>query len=105
MSKKHKGQADGADTTERLRPEEKLKRKDYETRLDELHMELVKMQYWVKATGQKMVVLFEGRDAAGKGGAIKSIAEPLNPRGSRIVALGKPSDIEKTQWYYQRYVA
>jgi polyphosphate kinase 2 len=105
MSKKDKRQAGGADTAERSRPEEKLKRKDYETRLAELHMELVKMQYWVKATGQKVVVLFEGRDAAGKGGAIKSIAEPLNPRGSRIVALGKPSDIEKTQWYYQRYVA
>ena len=105
MSKKDKRQAGGADTAERSRSEEKLKRKDYETRLDELHMELVKMQYWVKATGQKVVVLFEGRDAAGKGGAIKSIAEPLNPRGSRIVALGKPSDIERTQWYYQRYVA
>jgi polyphosphate kinase 2 len=63
------------------------------------------MQYWIKAAGQKLVVLFEGRDAAGKGGAIKCVAEPLNPRGCRIVALGKPSDTEKTQWYYQRYVA
>ncbi len=105
MSKKHKRQAGGIDTAERSSPAEKLRRKDYETRLDELHMELVKMLYWVKANGRKLVVLFEGRDAAGKGGAIKSIAEPLNPRGSRIVALGKPSDIEKTQWYYQRYVA
>src|SRR5262249_16507174 len=66
---------------------------------------LVKMQYWIKASGARLVVLFEGRDAAGKGGAIKSIAEPLNPRGSRIVALGTPSQAEKTQWYYQRYVA
>ena len=82
-----------------------MKRKVYEARLDLLHMELVKMQYWIKATGHKLLVLFEGRDAAGKGGAIKSIAYPLNPRGSRIVALGKPSDIEKTQWYFQRYVA
>ena len=68
-------------------------------------MELVKMQYWIKAAGKKLVVLFEGRDAAGKGGAIKCVAEPLNPRGCRIVALGKPSDTERTQWYFQRYVA
>src|SRR5450631_488172 len=67
-------------------------------------MELVKMQYGIKATGKKLVVLFEGRDAAGKGGAIKCLAEPLNPRGCRHVALAKPSDIEKSQWYFQRYV-
>ncbi len=83
----------------------KLKRKEYDAKLDELHMELVKMQYWNRAAGKKLVVLFEGRDAAGKGGAIKSVSEPLNPRGCRIVALGKPSDTEKTQWYFQRYVA
>jgi polyphosphate kinase 2 len=83
----------------------KLKRKDFEAKLDELHMELVKMQYWIKATGKKLVLLFEGRDAAGKGGAIKCVAEPMNPRGCRIVALGRPSDTEKTQWYFQRYVA
>lgn len=82
----------------------KLKRKKYEAKLEELHMELVKMQYWVKAAGKKLVVLFEGRDAAGKGGAIKCVSEPLNPRGCRVVALGKPSDTEKTQWYFQRYV-
>ena len=70
---------------------EKLKR-GYEEKLDELHMELVKMQYWIKESGQKVVVLFEGRDAAGKGGAIKRITEPLNPRGCRVVALGTPSD-------------
>jgi polyphosphate kinase 2 len=86
-------------------PREKLKRKEYEAKLDALHMELVKMQYWIKATGHKLLVVFEGRDAAGKGGAIKSIAEPLNPRDSRIVALGKPTEIERTQWYFQRYVA
>jgi polyphosphate kinase 2 (PPK2 family) len=68
-------------------------------------MELVKMQYWIKAPGKKLVVLFEGRDAAGKGGAVKCVAEPLNPRGCRIVALGKPSDTERTQWYFQRYIA
>jgi polyphosphate kinase 2 len=83
----------------------KMKRKEYESKLDELYMELVKMQYWIKATGKKLVVLFEGRDAAGKGGAIKCVAEPLNPRGCHIIALGKPSDIERTQWYFQRYVA
>src|SRR5213082_3312432 len=86
-------------------PAGKLKRKEYEAKLDELHMELVKMQYWIKAAGKKLVVLFEGRDAAGKGGAIKCVNEPLNPRGCRIVALAKPSDTEKTQWYFQRYVA
>ena len=84
--------------------DEKLKRGVYEDKLAELHFELVKMQYWIKETGQKLLLLFEGRDAAGKGGAIKSIADPLNPRGCRIVALGTPSDREKTQWYFQRYV-
>ena len=83
---------------------DKLKRGIYEDKLAELHFELVKMQYWIKETGQKLVLLFEGRDAAGKGGAIKSITEPLNPRGYRTVALGTPSDREKTQWYFQRYV-
>ena len=106
MSKKDKKRADqGVEVAERPESSEKLKRKVYEAKLEELQMELVKLQYWIKATGKKLAVIFEGRDAAGKGGAIKSIAEPLNPRGCRIVALGKPSDIEKTQWYYQRYVA
>ncbi|BAQ59945.1 polyphosphate kinase 2 [Geminocystis sp. NIES-3708] len=63
------------------------------------------MQYWVKHTNTRIVILFEGRDAAGKGGTIKRITEPLNPRGCRVVALGTPSDHEKTQWYFQRYVA
>ena len=83
----------------------KLKRKVYEAKLAVLHAELVKLQYWIKATGKKLVLVFEGRDAAGKGGVIKCIAEPLNPRGCHIVALGKPSDTERTQWYFQRYVA
>jgi polyphosphate kinase len=87
------------------RKREKLKRSVYEEKLAELHFELVKMQYWIRETGQKVVLLFEGRDAAGKGGAVKSISEPLNPRGCRIVALGTPTDREKTQWYFQRYVA
>jgi polyphosphate kinase 2 len=65
----------------------------------------VKLQYWIKQTGERVVLIFEGRDAAGKGGTIKRIVEPLNPRGARVVALGTPSDRERTQWYFQRYVA
>ena len=87
------------------KPRDRLKRDVYEEKLEELHLELVKMQYWIKETGQKLVLVFEGRDAAGKGGTIKTIAEPLNPRGCRVVALGTPSDRERTQWYFQRYVA
>jgi polyphosphate kinase len=105
VGKKKRRVADEEEASDLLPQAGKLKRKDYDAKLDELHMELVKMQYWIKATGKKLVVLFEGRDAAGKGGAIKSVAEPLNPRGCRIVALGKPSDTEMTQWYFQRYVA
>jgi polyphosphate kinase len=105
VSKKNKKAAKSADAADESPRDGKLKRKAYQAKLDELHMELVKTQYWIKATGKKLVVLFEGRDAAGKGGAIKCIAEPLNPRGCRTVALGKPSDTERTQWYFQRYVA
>jgi polyphosphate kinase 2 len=83
----------------------KLSDKKYEKTLAKLHVELVKLQEWVKAKGLKVVVLFEGRDAAGKGGVIKRITEPLNPRVARVVALGTPSDREKSQWYFQRYVA
>src|SRR5207248_1706173 len=86
---KDKGPATTADGSGDSSRANKVKRKDYEAKLDELHMELVKMQYWIKATGKKLVVLFEGRDAAGKGGTIKCISEPLNPRGCRVVALGK----------------
>jgi polyphosphate kinase 2 len=83
----------------------KLPKKKYEKALADLQVELVKMQYWVKHSGTRIVVIFEGRDAAGKGGTIKRITEPLNPRGCRVVALGTPSDREKTEWYFQRYVA
>jgi polyphosphate kinase len=76
----------------------------YEKELSKLNVELVKLQYWIKHTGLRVVILFEGRDAAGKGGTIKRIVECLNPRGCRVVALGTPSDHEKTQWYFQRYV-
>jgi polyphosphate kinase len=82
----------------------KLSSKAYEKELARLQVELVKMQYWVKHTNTRIVILFEGRDAAGKGGTIKRITEPLNPRGCRVVALGTPSDREKTEWYFQRYV-
>ena len=77
---------------------------DYEEELAKLQVELVKMQEWIRHKGLKVVVIFEGRDAAGKGGAIKRITEPLNPRVCRVVALGTPTDKEKTQWYFQRYV-
>jgi polyphosphate kinase 2 len=83
---------------------EKLKTKDYEKELAGLQVELVKMQEWIKAQGLKVVIIFEGRDAAGKGGAIKTITACLNPRYARIAALGTPTEREKTQWYFQRYV-
>lgn len=82
-----------------------LSSKAYDKTLRDLQIELVKMQEWVVATGAKIVVIFEGRDAAGKGGAIKRIIEPLNPRVCRIVALPKPTETERHQWYFQRYVA
>ena len=83
---------------------EKLGTKYYETELARLQVELVKLQEWVKSRGLKVVCLFEGRDAAGKGGVIKRISETLNPRVCRICALGIPTEREKTQWYFQRYV-
>lgn len=76
---------------------------DYEKELTQLQIELLKFQNHVKAKGLKVLMIFEGRDAAGKGGTIKRITEHLNPRGARVVALEKPSDVEKTQWYFQRY--
>jgi polyphosphate kinase len=81
-----------------------LKREIYEQELQRLQVELDKLQHWVKADGERIVVIFEGRDAAGKGGVIKRITERTNPRIVRTVALGTPSDREKTQWYFQRYV-
>ncbi|GMT44845.1 MAG: polyphosphate kinase [bacterium] len=82
----------------------KLRNSVYEAKLKELQIELVKLQEWVRVKGKRVVVIFEGRDAAGKGGVIKRIAERLNPRVARIVALGVPTEKEKTQWYFQRYV-
>jgi polyphosphate kinase 2 len=86
-------------------PREKMKTKDYEKELAPLQIELVKMQEWIKAQGLRVVVLFEGRDAAGKGGTIKTITACLNPRFARIAALATPTEREKSQWYFQRYVA
>lgn len=82
----------------------KMLRKNYEKQKYKLQVELLKFQAWVKETGQKVVILFEGRDAAGKGGTIKRFMEHLNPRGATVVALEKPTDVEKGQWYFQRYV-
>lgn len=81
----------------------RLSTKAYEAQKRTLQVELLKLQAWVKETGQRVVILFEGRDAAGKGGAIKRFMEHLNPRGARVVALEKPSDAERGQWYFQRY--
>jgi polyphosphate kinase 2 len=82
----------------------KLAKKFYEKELGKLQVELVKLQEWVKDQGLKVVIIFEGRDAAGKGGVIKRITESLNPRNVRVVALPAPTEREKTQWYFQRYV-
>ncbi len=82
----------------------KMKRKAYERELERLQIELVKLQEWIRYKGLKVVVIFEGRDAAGKGGVIKRITQRLNPRVARVVALGTPTEREKTQWYFQRYV-
>jgi polyphosphate kinase 2 len=82
----------------------KMHRGEYETEKQKLQIELLKMQNWVKETGQRIVLLCEGRDAAGKGGTIKRFMEHLNPRGARVVALEKPSEEEQGQWYFQRYI-
>jgi len=82
----------------------RMRRRDYETEKKKLQIELLKVQSWVKDTGQRIVILFEGRDAAGKGGTIKRFTEHLNPRGARVVALEKPNDQERGQWYFQRYI-
>lgn len=83
----------------------KLSKKTYEKELAKLQVELVQMQEWIVQEGLRVIVLFEGRDAAGKGGAIKRITESLNPRTCRVVALPKPTEKEQTQWYFQRYIA
>ncbi len=107
------GDADGVNPDEELAREWRrgaypyrnlLRRSTYEREKFRLQVELLKLQAWVKETGQRVVILFEGRDAAGKGGAIKRFMEHLNPRGARVVALQKPTETERGQWYFQRYV-
>ncbi len=102
----------GADTDLELAPDWRdggypykylMRRKSYERAKYRLQVELLKLQAWVKETGQRVVILFEGRDAAGKGGTIKRLMEHLNPRGARVVALEKPTEAERGQWYFQRY--
>ena len=83
---------------------QKLSNKEFNKELEQLQGELVKLQYWVKEKGLRVIVVFEGRDAAGKGGAIRRTTEHMNPREFRVVALPKPTDEEKGQWYFQRYV-
>lgn len=116
MSKKKKNESAGSETQKESKSKAKkgnenrevtisrMSRKDYENELSKLAIELVKLQEWIKYKGLKLVIIFEGRDAAGKGGAIKTITESLNPRFARVVALGVPTEREKTQWYFQRYV-
>lgn len=82
----------------------KLNKKFYEKEIVKLQIELIKLQNWVKKYNKKVIIILEGRDAAGKGGTIKALREHLNPRGCRVVALQKPSDVEATQWYFQRYI-
>src|ERR687897_2160201 len=84
---------------------DRMERREYELEKRRLQIELLKLQGWVKDTGRKVVLVFEGRDAAGKGGTIKRFTEHLNPRGASVVALEKPSERESTQWYFQRYLA
>ncbi len=83
---------------------DRLDRKTYETEKAALQAELLKVQLWAEERGEKFVLLFEGRDAAGKGGTIKRFMEHLNPRTARVVALNKPTEIEKGQWFFQRYI-
>ncbi len=83
---------------------EKMKGKEYDRQMEALQIELVKMQAWLKDSDHRVALIFEGRDAAGKGGTIKRFRENLNPRGARVVALSKPSDAERSQWYFQRYI-
>jgi polyphosphate kinase len=83
---------------------EEMKGKDYDAQMDKLQIELAKMQAAIKASGQRLLVVFEGRDAAGKGGALKAVTENMNPRQAYVVALSKPSERESQQWYFQRYV-
>lgn len=85
--------------------DKKMKREDYDSTLEALQVELVKVQFWLQATGKRVMAVFEGRDAAGKGGAIFATRAYLNPRYARVVALTKPTEAERGQWYFQRYIS
>jgi polyphosphate kinase 2 len=102
MNRKKKG--NGGAGAEHASPKEKLKRKDYDKALEKLHVELVRLQEWVKHKGLKVCVVFEGRDGAGKGGTIKAITERVSPRVFRVIALSAPTEREKSQMYIQRYL-
>jgi polyphosphate kinase len=102
MNRKKKG--NGGAAAEHAAPKEKLKRKEYDKELEKLHVELVRLQEWVKHKGLKICVVFEGRDGAGKGGTIKAITERVSPRVFRVIALSAPTEREKSQMYIQRYL-
>ncbi len=104
-AKAKRGNADAAGPPRSRQPRDRLGNKAYLAALGGLQVELVKLQEWIKSEGLRVVVIFEGRDAAGKGGAIKRITEGLSPRIARVVALPAPTEREKTQWYFQRYIA
>src|SRR6266571_3099652 len=108
MARKHKDRktkhAVADDATQSSKQKEAMSRKKYEEKMLKLHAELVKMQAWIKHTGAKIMVVFEGRDAAGKGGVIKRITERVSPRVFRVVALAAPTEREKSQMYVQRYI-
>ncbi|MEI6564065.1 MAG: polyphosphate kinase 2 [bacterium] len=105
MSKKKDKTRGGERETTSVQKKEPLPRKFYEKKLTKLYIELVKLQEWIKQKKLKVVVVFEGRDAAGKGGVIKTIMQGMNPRICRVVALGVPTERETSQWYFQRYVS
>lgn len=105
MSKNQLNKAKKPDNNTESKNSKNIEKKFYEKELQKLQIELVKLQRWVKEKNLKVVVLFEGRDAAGKGGVIKRITQTLNPRICRVVALGVPTEREKTQWYFQRYAS
>ncbi|MDJ0780071.1 MAG: polyphosphate kinase 2 [Gammaproteobacteria bacterium] len=104
MTSEKKQSSNKSESTREKRKDGRITNVHYEKELAKLQIELVKLQEWIKAKGLKVVCIFEGRDAAGKGGVIKRITESLNPRICRVVALGTPTEREKTQWYFQRYV-
>ena len=89
---------------EKEKEKNRIKKKLYETELSRLQLELLKLQEWIRYSKSRVVIIFEGRDAAGKGGVINRISAPLNPRYCRVIALGTPTEREKSQWYFQRYV-